>query len=302
MRGRTFLYLCKLGIKNLWHHRVYSAASVVTMSACIFLFGIFYLAVANVDSLVQKTERDVYVSVFFDEDVLPERVEEVGRLIQDRPEVLRTVYVSADEAWSGFKEDYYENGEVLDGIFGDDNPLASSGNYQVYIDGAGMQEEFVTYAGGLAGVRKVTHSSDTVRALQQIKVTSSRLIAGSAAVLVLISVLLIHNTLAVGIEAQKEKTRVMRLMGARESFVKIPFLVEAIVMAVAGVCLPLGLLLAFYRWGLGLAAVGLGIYGGNIALLSEAAVFPGLIQASAGLGLFTGVLGGASVMGKLKKR
>ena len=136
MRVRTLLYLCRLGLKNLWHNRVYSAASIITMSACIFLFGIFYLAVANVDALVQKTERDVYVSVFFDEDVLPERVDEVGKLIQDRPEVLRTVYVSAEEAWSGFKEDYYGNGEVLDGIFKDDNPLAASGSYQVYIDGA----------------------------------------------------------------------------------------------------------------------------------------------------------------------
>ena len=93
MRVRTLLYLCRLGLKNLWHNRVYSAASIITMSACIFLFGIFYLAVANVDALVQKTERDVYVSVFFDEDVLPGRVDEVGKLIQDRPEVLRTVYM-----------------------------------------------------------------------------------------------------------------------------------------------------------------------------------------------------------------
>ena len=302
MRVRTLLYLCRLGMKNLWHNRVYSGASVITMSACIFLFGIFYLAVANVDALVQKTERDVYVSVFFDEDVLPERVDEVGKLIQDRPEVLRTVYVSAEAAWSGFKEDYYGNGEVLDCIFEDDNPLAASGSYQVYIDGADRQEDFVDYVSGLSGIRKVTHSADTIRALQQIKSTSSRLIAGSAAVLVVISVLLIHNTLAVGIEAQKEKTRVMRLMGAREGFVKIPFLAEGIVMAVAGVCIPLVLLLACYRWGTGLAIPGLGIYSGQVGLLSEAAVFPGLVRASVFLGLVTGVLGGASVMGKLNRK
>lgn len=299
MRARTCFYLLGLGIKNLWHHRVYSVASIITMSACIFLFGIFYLAAANVDSVVKKVERDVYVSVFFDGEVTPERVEEVGHLIQDRPEVLRTAYVSADEAWSGFKEDYYENSEALEGIFEGDNPLAASGNYQVFIDGAGQQEEFVNFAGGLEGVRKVTHSADTVRALQQIKATSSRLIIGSAVILVLISVLLIHNTLAVGIEAQKEKTKVMRLMGAREGFIKVPFLVEGIIMAVVGVCLPLGLLLAFYRWGMGLAAMGLGMYGNGAGLLSVAVVFPGLVKACAALGILTGVLGGGSVMGRL---
>ena len=52
---RTLLYLFRLGLKNLWHHRVYTAASIITMSACIFLFGLFYLAAANVDSMVKKT-------------------------------------------------------------------------------------------------------------------------------------------------------------------------------------------------------------------------------------------------------
>lgn len=285
---RTLLYLFRLGLKNLWHHRVYTAASVITMSACIFLFGLFYLAAANVDSMVKKTEQEVYVAVFFDEGILPERVEEIGNLIQSRPEVLRTVYVSADEAWSGFKEKYYENAEALDGIFETDNPLASSGNYQVYIDRIGSQEGFVEYVQSIEGVRKTTHSADTVMALLKLRQGAARLIAGSAVLLVLISVLLIHNTLSVGIEAQKEKTRVMRLMGA------------------AGVVIPLILLMWLYRWGLAFAVSGLNglgsLRGLESGLLTEAQVFPGLIRASVLLGIFTGVAGGLSVMGKLKRR
>ena len=275
---RTLLYLFRLGLKNLWHHRVYTAASVITMSACIFLFGLFYLAAANVDSMVKKTEQEVYVAVFFDEGILPERVEEIGNLIQSRPEVLRTVYVSADEAWSGFKEKYYENAE----------------------------EGFVEYVQSIEGVRKTTHSADTVMALLKLRQGAARLIAGSAVLLVLISVLLIHNTLSVGIEAQKEKTRVMRLMGAREGFVKIPFMAEAVVMGAAGVVIPLILLMWLYRWGLAFAVSGLNglgsLRGLESGLLTEAQVFPGLIRASVLLGIFTGVAGGLSVMGKLKRR
>ena len=291
---RTLLYLFRLGLKNLWHHRVYTAASVITMSACIFLFGLFYLAAANVDSMVKKTEQEVYVAVFFDEGILSERVEEIGNLIQSRPEVLRTVYVSADEAWSGFKEKYYENAEALDGIF------------EVYIDRIGSQEGFVEYVQSIEGVRKTTHSADTVMALLKLRQGAARLIAGSAVLLVLISVLLIHNTLSVGIEAQKEKTRVMRLMGAREGFVKIPFMAEAVVMGAAGVVIPLILLMWLYRWGLAFAVSGLNglgsLRGLESGLLTEAQVFPGLIRASVLLGIFTGVAGGLSVMGKLKRR
>ena len=162
------------------------------------------------------------------------------------------------------------------------------------------------YAEGLEGVRKTTHSADTVMALLRLRQGAARLITGSAVLLVLISVLLIHNTLSVGIEAQKEKTRVMRLMGAREGFVKIPFMAEAVVMGAAGVVIPLILLFWLYRWGLALAVAGLdgmgslgGLEGG---LLTEAQVFPGLVRASVLLGIFTGVAGGLSVMGKLKRK
>lgn len=301
MAFRTWLYLCRLGFKNLWHNKVYTAASVLTMAACIFLFGIFYIAVLNLDGVLQKTEEEVYVAVFFEETVAPERVEEIGGLIRKRPEVVRTVYTSADDAWEGFRNDYFKDGEVLDGIFDGDNLLAASNHYQVYIGGIEQQEGFVEYVKSLEGVRKVTHSADTVRALLRIKTVISRLIAGSAAILLLISILLIHNTLSVGIESQKGKTRVMRLMGAREEFISVPFLVEGLVMGLAGMCIPLFLLFAGYRWGLELVAAGLNLYGGAVSLLPPSEVFPKLTLASVFLGLATGIAGGCSVMGKLKK-
>ena len=271
------------------------------MAACIFLFGIFYIAVLNLDGVLQKTEEEVYVAVFFEDTVSPERVEEIGGLIRERPEVVKTVYTSADDAWEGFRNDYFKDGELLDGIFDGDNPLAASNHYQVYIGGIEQQEGFVEYVKSLEGVRKVTHSADTVRALLRIKTVISRLIAGSAAILLLISSLLIHNTLSVGIESQKGKTRVMRLMGAREEFISVPFLVEGLVMGLAGMCIPLFLLFAGYRWGLELVAAGLNLYGGAVSLLPPSEVFPKLTLASVFLGLATGIAGGCSVMGKLKK-
>lgn len=301
MAFRTWLYLCRLGFKNLWHNRVYTAATVLTMSSCIFLFGICYLAAVNLDSALKKTEEDVYVAVFFEEDVTPERVEEVGGLIRNRPEVLKTAYTSSEDAWSSFKQDYFEDGEVLDGIFEGDNPLAASNHYQVYIDGIEQQESFVTYVRDLEGVRKVTHSADTVFALLRIKKVVFRVVAGSTVLFMLISILLIHNALSVGIEAQKEKTRVMRLMGAQESFLKIPFLVESFVMAILGMCIPLFLLYACYSWGQDMVAAGLALYGGAFQFLPAGEVFPRLAVTSVLLGMVMGAVGGWSVMGKLKR-
>lgn len=65
MSVKTFLYLCRLGIKNTWRNKIYTVASVITMTACIFLFGIFYLIVLNVNTAIHHTEKEVVVVVFF---------------------------------------------------------------------------------------------------------------------------------------------------------------------------------------------------------------------------------------------
>ena len=94
----------------------------------------------------------------------------------------------------------------------------------------------------------------------------------------------------------------MRLMGSQGEFISVPFLVEGLVMGLAGMCIPILLLLAGYRWGLELVAAGLSLSGGTVSLLPPAEVFPKpTAAASVILGLVTGVAGGWSVMGKLKK-
>ena len=90
---------------------------------------------------------------------------------------------------------------------------------------------------------------------------------GSAAAIILISVLLIYNTVGVGIAAQHEKIRVMFLMGARDGFIRIPYIVEGLVMGILGMVLPLALLYLVYRWGIHFAVTQLHVFGGGIRLL-----------------------------------
>lgn len=105
---RTLPTCSRPGLKNLWHHRVYTAASVITMSACIFLFGLFYLAAANVDSMVKRQEQEVYVAVFLMRNT-------AGAGGRDRKPDSEPSGSAADRVCVGrrglerFKEKYYEN-------------------------------------------------------------------------------------------------------------------------------------------------------------------------------------------------
>ena len=164
MRPSTIWFILKQGVKNIKRNWMFSIASVLTMAACIFLVGIFYSIVTNVDHIAHQVEQEVPITVFFKEGTTEEQIQEVGKLIDARPEVEKVVYESADEAWDRFSEIYFEGSEAAEG-FRDDNPLVNSANYQVYMNQIEKQSELVSYIEGLDPVREVNQSEDAANTL-----------------------------------------------------------------------------------------------------------------------------------------
>ena len=105
MRISTFFYTIKQGIVNIWKNKLFSLASIATMTACIFLFGLFYSIVVNFSYIVEKAEEGVAITVFFNEDTTKEQKDTIGAQLKKEDGVLKVNYVSADEAWNKFKDD-----------------------------------------------------------------------------------------------------------------------------------------------------------------------------------------------------
>lgn len=99
MKISTFFYTIQQGFKNLFRNKWYSLASIATISACLFLFGIFYAIVANFQYMVKGAEENICVTVFFEDGITDTRIEEIGKMIRNRTEVSEVVYISAEEAW-----------------------------------------------------------------------------------------------------------------------------------------------------------------------------------------------------------
>ena len=134
MRISTIAYILKQGVKNIWRNLRFSLASIATMSACIFLFGLFLALVMNFRYIVHTAEEGVAVVVYFNEGTKQEQIDEIGQKIQAREEVAEVKYISADQAWEEFRDDYLGGDEALaEGFRNQDNPLANSANYQVYL-------------------------------------------------------------------------------------------------------------------------------------------------------------------------
>ena len=104
MKISTFGYSMKQGVKNIGRNKMFSIASIATMSACIFLFGLFYSIVMNFNYIVQKAEEGVAITVFFDEEATQEQKDNIGAQLKNEDGVLSVTYVSGDEAWAKFQK------------------------------------------------------------------------------------------------------------------------------------------------------------------------------------------------------
>lgn len=225
---------------------MYSLASMATMAACIFVFGIFFCLVQNINHIVKVAESGVAVTVFFDEGMSESEIFEIGKKIEGRSEVSEMVYVSAAEAWEEYKEVYFsENPQLAEG-FAEDNPLANSAHYEIYLSDVEFQDELVTYMQSMDGVRKINQSEDIANILSDFNVLIGYASVAVIGLLLAVSVFLISNTITIGIHSRKEEIGIMKLIGATNAFARTPFLIEGIVIGFVGGVIPMGILFFGY--------------------------------------------------------
>ena len=247
MRFNTLGYCFKQGFKNIWRNKLFSLASMATMAACIFMFGIFFCMVQNFQHFVREAEEGVAVTVLFDEGTTEDEILEIGQGLTKRDGVSEVVYVSADEAWKSYQEKYFEGNPEVAEAFVDDNPLANSSNLEIYMKDISKQDDLVTYIESLDKVRKVNRSDSVASLLTDFNRLVSYVSVAIIGLLLAVAIFLINNTVAIGISVRREEIGIMRLIGAKNSFIKAPFLIEGIVIGLVGAIFPLILLYFLYN-------------------------------------------------------
>ena len=242
MKISTFLYTMRQGFVNLFRNKWYSLASIATISACLFLFSVFYAIVANFQHIVKNVQEGVSITVFFDEGLSEEEMHQIGELIEAREEVSELKFVSADQAWEEFQDDYFgdRKEEFLAGY--PDNPLANDANYEVFLSDVSKQADLITYIESIKGVRDINASVVTADTLSGINNLISYVSIAVIGILLAVSVFLIGNTVTIGISIRKEEINIMKYVGATDFFVRAPFIIEGILIGLIGAAIPLVLI------------------------------------------------------------
>lgn len=274
MKFSTFGYCVRQGMKNICRNIRFSLASMATVSACIFLFCLFFSVIANLQYIVKNAESNVGITVLFKENLSEGSIKAIGEQIKGRPEVREVRFISADEAWDSFKKEYFKGREELADGFEKDNPLAGSASYSILLNDVSKQNEFAQWLQGIEGVRQVNYSSTAVAGLSSFNRMIALLSAAIILVLLLVAVFLISNTITVAAAFRKNENEIMRLIGATNGMIRAPFVIEGTIIGLAGAAVPLLLIWFLYSKVIVYLTEKFAVLSGLFQFLPVGSVFP----------------------------
>lgn len=273
---------------------MFSAASIATMTACIFLFGLFFSLLINFRYIVKNAEEGVAVTVLFDDGVDQATINSIGEKIKAYKGVTKVEYVSAEEAWDEWSKQYFGDTELESEMaegFKNDNPLANSSSYSVYVDKIEHQDALVKYIEGLDGVREVNQLKGATQTLSSFNTLLTYISVAIILILLCVAVFLISNTVAIGISIRKEEIGIMKLIGATNFFVRAPFLIEGMIIGLIGAIIPLVLLFVMYKKVIEYVLTKFSMLSSVVQFMSVTQVFEVLTPVALILGMGIGLFG-----------
>ena len=291
----TLFYTIKQGIANIFRNKWYSLASIATISACLFLFSLFYAIVANLQNSVMSAEKGVSLTVFFIEEdeygnpveIPDQRLEEIGQQIAARIEVSDVRFISDEEAWEQLGPSYY--GEDYSDL--SENPLAGMNSYEVFLSDVSMHDALVTWLMSIPEVRKVNDVAALANILSGTNVLIAYMSLGIIVVLLAVSIFLIGNTVTIGISVRKEEINIMKYIGATDFFVRSPFVLEGMLIGLIGALIPLGVVYALYNYVLNYVTERFSALSNLLHFLTVEEIFNVLTPVSLLVGVGIGFLG-----------
>lgn len=244
MRINTLCYTLKEGFKGLFRNKWYTLASIATISACLFLLGLFSAIMMNFQHIVDNVQKGVAVTTFFIEGTTEEEIDSLKVYLESLEEVDKVIYISADDAWADFSKDLNMS-EYMDAF--PENPLANCANLEIYLSDTSKQADLVTYLESVDMVRRINKSELAATTLTGMDSLVGVATVGIIGILLLVSVFLISNTITVGISIRKEEINIMKYIGATDFFVRFPFIIQGILIGLIGAGIPLTAIYFLYN-------------------------------------------------------
>ena len=226
MKLHELQYLIKEGCRNTWQNRLMALASVGVLVCCLLLTGFSYLVFVNVDRMFQNAYEQNVIAVYLDSDQTDLQVAEIGITLRNMDNVARADFMSKEEFLALYGDALQEN--TMASFEGDNNPLPDT--YIVSMKDLSLFQQTVDSIAALEGVEEVSYDANTAEILTRVRQVVLAIGGSVIAVLLAVSLFIIVNTIKLTVYSRRLEIYIMKSVGATDSFVRFPFVVEGVLL------------------------------------------------------------------------
>ena len=221
--------------KNVTRNGLMSIASLFTIACCLMILGLFAIISVNVNSITAQIKDQCEVQLYINADTAPERVDQIGEEIKKIENVKESTLFTKQQMLDYAKEDMFgENQELLDG-FDEDNPFSDS--YKIILIDISSTDETVSALSQIADVEKVVNKQDIVNIVLSASSVIKKFSIAIMLVLLLVAIVIISNTVKLTVFNRRKEINIMKYIGATDRFIRVPFVLEGLIIGFLGAVL-----------------------------------------------------------------
>lgn len=235
-------YLTKEGFRNVWVNRMMSLASVAVLMACLVMMGSAFMVLVNVDGVMKEIASENVVMVYLDMDATADDTRKVEADILNTPNVSRCEFTSKETAFNEAISDLETDATYFEGV---DNPLPDL--FEVSLEDVNRFDETVAALKEIDKVDVVRDNKELATVLVEIRSTISYVSIGVIAVLLIISLFIISNTIRITMFNRRLEINIMKSVGATNWFIRWPFIVEGMVLGFVSAIVSLAAVWGIYE-------------------------------------------------------
>ena len=291
-----FSYLFGEGFKNVFKNKKSAMISLITMICAMFLFGVFFAIGENINFVLEQVQRSQGMEVFILNEVTQEQIDELGNKIRALDGVNTVKFKTKEDALDSMKESMKEYKDLLEGYEGENNIFPAS--YVVTLTDLTLTEEVEGKIATMEGVKRITSSNDTISTLIKIANGIKIAIAIIFIVLLFIAITIISNTIRLTVYARRKEISIMKYVGATNSFIRWPFVIEGMIIGLIASLLTLGLVAVLYDVMIAKIEASMILQQMGITLLQFVELVESIAIVYVVLGIFVGMVGSSISMRK----
>ncbi len=293
-------YLTKEGFRNVWVNRLMSIASVCVLMSCLILTGISFLLFVNVQSILDSVDAQNVIVAFVDSNLTPQEIEEIGNKIYkiDNIDKDKIVYKSASDNTADFYEKHKD--DLFVDYLDDDNDDIVPACFELHLTDMERFDETVAKVNAIENIQYTRESRELSMLLVAVRRFTTYFSLGAVAMLLLISLFIISNTVKITMHSRRLEISIMKNVGATNSFIRWPFMVEGMVLGSFSGLVSLGIVYGLYELVTTLSASFLATFD-SLHLVPFSEYWYWILIGFEVIGIFTGGLGSAISIKKYLK-